>query len=136
MDVVALIGRLVFVLKFLNSGVKHFRRRESLVAYARSARAPLPELAVPVSGAMLLVGGGLIAVGAWADLGALIIAAFLLPVAYCMHGFWRIEDPQARAAQETPFWKNVSLAGASLLIFALFAECGSDLGLMATGPLF
>jgi putative oxidoreductase len=136
MDVVALIGRLIFVFMFLSSGVKHFGRREAMVAYARSARAPLPELAVPASGAMLLVGGALVAVGAWADLGALILAAFFLPVAYYMHGFWRVKDPQARAAQEIHFWKNISLAGASLLIFALFAECGSDLGLMATGPLF
>jgi putative oxidoreductase len=136
MDVVALIGRLIFVAMFLRSGVNHFKRREALVAYTRSAGGPLPELLVPASGAMIFVGGALIALGLWPDVGALLLAAFLLPVAYYMHAFWKVDDPQLRTLQETHFWKNVSLAGASILLFALFAACGEDIGLMAGGPLF
>ncbi|HLM09151.1 MAG TPA: DoxX family protein [Thermoleophilaceae bacterium] len=136
MDVIALIGRILFVIMFLNSGVKHLRQREGLVAYARSAGGPAPELMVPLTGVMLLAGGALVALGLWPDLGALLLVAFLLPTAYYMHGFWRVEDPQMRTMQETHFWKNVSLAGASLLLFALFVECGDQLGLMAGGPLF
>jgi len=136
MEVVALIGRLIFVAMFLNSGVNHFRRRETMTAYARSAGGPAPELMVPATGVIIFVGGALIAVGLWPDLGALLLAAFLLPVAYYMHAFWKVEDPQMRTMQETHFWKNVSLAGASITLFALFAACGDDIGLMAGGPLF
>jgi len=136
MDVVALIGRLIFVAMFLRSGVNHFKMREAMVAHTRSAGGPYPELLVPASGAMIFVGGALIALGLWPDLGALLLAAFLLPVGYYMHAFWKFEDPQMRMLQETHFWKNVSLAGASILLFALFASCGDDIGLMAGGPLF
>ena len=136
MDVVALIGRLVFVAMFLNSGVKHIRQREGMAAYARSVGAPAPELMVPLTGVMIFVGGALIAVGVWPDLGALLLAAFLFPVAYYMHPFWKVEDPQVRTQQETHFWKNVSLGGVSILLFALFVEFGDRLGLMAGGSLF
>lgn len=136
MDVIALIGRLIFVAMFLNSGVKHFRQREGMTAYVRSAGGPAPELAVPLTGVMLLAGGGLVALGLWPDVGALLLAAFLLPVAFYMHRYWKVDDPQMRTVQETHFWKNVSLAGASILLFALFAACGEEIGLMLGGPLF
>jgi putative oxidoreductase len=53
-----------------------------------------------------------------------------------MHAFWRLSDPQMRQMQQIHFGKNLALTGASLLAFALFAECGEDIGLMAGGPLF
>jgi putative oxidoreductase len=136
MEVVALIGRLVFAAMFINSGINHFKERENMTAYARSQGAPAPELGVPGSGVLILVGGVLVAIGLWPDLGALLLAAFLLPVSFYMHAFWKVEDPQMRKMQETHFWKNMSLAGASILLFALFAACGDDIGLMAGGPLF
>lgn len=136
MDVIALIGRLIFVVMFVNSGLKHFQQRDAMVAYARSSGGPDPELMVPLTGAMLLAGGLLIAIGLWPDLGALLLACFLLPVAFYMHAYWKIDDPQMRAMQEAQFWKNVSLGGASILLFALFVEFGDHLGLTATGPLF
>ena len=136
MEVVALIGRLLFAAMFIKSGIGHFKERESMTAYARSEGAPMPELGVPGSGVLILVGGVLVALGLWPDLGALLIAAFLLPVSFYMHAFWKIPDPQMRRMQEIHFWKNGSLAGASLALFALFAECGDHLGLMVGGPLF
>ena len=136
MEVVALIGRLMFAALFIKSGIGHFKEREGMTAYARSQGAPAAALGVPSSGVMIFVGGVLVALGLWPDLGALVIAAFLLPVAFYMHAFWKIADPQMRKMQEVHFWKNISLAGASLLVFALFAEYGDDLGLMVGGPLF
>ena len=136
MAVLALIGRLIFVAMFLRSGVNHIRNREAMVGYARSMGGPAPELLVPLTGVMIFVGGALIAIGLWPDLGALLLAAFLLPTAYYMHAFWKVNDPQMRTMQETHFFKNLSLFGASLVMLALFARCGGDLGLMAGGPLF
>jgi len=136
MEVVALIGRLLFAAMFINSGIDHLKEREGMTAYARSQGAPAPELGVPGSGLLILMGGLLMALGLWPDLGALLIAAFLIPVTFYMHAFWKISDPQMRQMQRIHFFKNLSLTGASLLAFALFAECGDDIGLMAGGPLF
>jgi uncharacterized membrane protein YphA (DoxX/SURF4 family) len=135
MDVVELIGRVIFVAIFLNSGIGHFRQREGMVAYARAVGAPAPPFFVPASGLLILAGGLMVAVGAWADLGALLLVAFLVPTAFFMHAFWRVDDPQMRVNQQTHFLKNLSMAGASLALFALYVQCGSDL-LMPTNPLF
>ena len=136
MDYVELIGRIVFALMFINSGVNHFLKREAYVAYSRSENVPAPTLAVLATGAMIGVGGLLISLGAWGDLGALLIAAFLVPTAYFMHGFWRHDDPQMRANQQAHFMKNLSLAGAALVLFYLFQQFGDQIGLTLTGPLF
>lgn len=78
---VELIGRLLFVAIFAMSAVSHLTKREAMVAYARAYRAPAPGLMVPLTGIMIGVGATLIALGLWADLGALLIAAFVLPTA-------------------------------------------------------
>ena len=135
MDLVELIGRLLFVTMFVNSGVTHIRHRETMVAYARSTGGPAPEVLVPATGVMILAGGILIALGVFADLGALLIAAFLVPVAYYMHAFWRIDDAMMRANQHAHFMKNMSLAGAAIALFALYQQFADHLW-MLTGPLF
>jgi putative oxidoreductase len=45
---------------------------------------------VPASGVIALGGGLLVAFGPWADLGALLLAAFVFPVAVGMHAFWEV----------------------------------------------
>jgi uncharacterized membrane protein YphA (DoxX/SURF4 family) len=137
MEVVELIGRLLFAYMFVTAGVKHFRMREGMVAYSRATGAPRPEIGVPLSGAMIFVGGLLVALGLWADLGALLIFAFLVPVAYFMHGYWRHEDAQQRQGQKVHFEKNLTLAGAALLVFFLFNQFGPEIGLtIGDGRLF
>jgi putative oxidoreductase len=135
MEAVELIGRLLFVAIFLNSGITHFRMREGMVAYMRSSGGPAPELAVPLSGLTIFAGGVLIAIGAWPDLGAALIAAFLLPAAYWMHAYWKVDDPQQRTNQHAHFMKNVSLAGAALALLAFYNMAPGD-GWHLTGPLF
>jgi putative oxidoreductase len=82
---------------------------------------------VPASGVIALGGGLLVAFGPWADLGALLLAAFVFPVAVGMHAFWKLADPMQRANQQVHFMKNVSLGGAALALFALFQQFGSEL---------
>jgi uncharacterized membrane protein YphA (DoxX/SURF4 family) len=105
-----------------------------MTAYARAMGGPAPGAMVPLTGLMILGGGLLVALGLWADLGSLLIAAFLLPTAYYMHGFWRLDDPQERVNQQAHFMKNLSLAGAALALFFLFYEFGTDLDLTVADP--
>ena len=124
MDIVELIGRVVFAGLFVYFGVVHFTRFAFTTAYARAKGTPLAGLAVAVTGAMLLTGGILVGLGAWADLGALVLVAFLVPTAFVIHPYWREEDALTRAAEEASFLKDVALAGAALALFALFNEAG------------
>lgn len=135
MDVLVLIGRILFVTVFLASAFGHFTQTAAMTGYAESRGVPLAKLAVPASGALLLVGGLMVLLGVWADLGALLLVVFLVPTAILMHPFWKETDAQAKQNEQVHFMKDMGLAGAALMLFALFAHV-DDLGLTITGPLF
>jgi len=134
MDVVALVGRILFALVFLGSAFGHFTQSTQMAGYAQSKRVPAPRVAVLGTGALQLVGALLIVLGVWGDLGALLLVVFLIPTAVIMHGFWAETDPQARQTEMVQFLKDLSLAGAALTLIALFAV--GHIGLTLTGPLF
>jgi putative oxidoreductase len=137
MDAVFLAGRILFVAMFVFSGMNHWLQRENMTAYARSNRVPFPSLLVPLTGLMIVVGGGLVGLGLWGDLGALLIAGFLAPTAYYMHGFWRERDPMMRMQQMAHFEKNVAMLGAALALFYVFNHFGPQLPLtLGDGKLF
>ncbi len=136
MDVVALIGRILFVVLFLSSAFGHLTQSEAMAGYAGSKGVPAARPAVLVSGVIMLVGALMVVLGIWADLGALLLVVFLLPTAILMHAFWRETDGQAKQMEQVQFLKDLGLAGASLLLFALFVKLGDGLGLTITGPLF
>ena len=122
MDIVLVIGRILFALIFVNSGIAHFAKLEAMAGYATYKKVPAAKLSVVVSGLMILVGGLYIAFGVYADLGALLIALFLLPAAFMMHAFWKETDATAKQNESIGFFKDLSLAGAALIIFALIAS--------------
>jgi putative oxidoreductase len=97
---------------------------------------PFAKIATVAGGVLMLVGSLMLVLGVWADLGALLLVVFLVPTAFLMHAFWWESDPQARQLEQVQFTKDLSLAGAALLIFALIVKLGDGLGLTITGPLF
>lgn len=136
MDVVALIGRILFVLLFLGSAFGHITQAETMSGYAASKGVPQAKLATIGSGVLIAVGALMILLGVWLDLGALLLVIFLVPTAVLMHPFWKETEPQSKQMEMIQFQKDIALAGAALLILALYARYGEDLGLTITGPLF
>ncbi|MHB1130193.1 MAG: DoxX family protein [Ilumatobacteraceae bacterium] len=136
MNVIVLIGRILFGMLFLSSGFAHIRKRTAMSQYAGYMKVPAPFASTIVSGLLIMAGGLMVIFGVWADLGALLLFAFLIPTAFLMHAFWKIEDPQQSQMDMAHFMKDIALAGAALIAFALFAHIGTDLGLTITGPLF
>ena len=134
-DVVLLVGRVLFALIFVNSGIAHLTKLSAMTGYAQFKKVPSPKLAVIVTGLMLIIGGLYVALGIFADLGALLLAIFLVISAFMMHNFWTIEDAQAKQGETINFFKNLSLAGAALIIFALVAT-GTEFGPEIRGALF
>jgi uncharacterized membrane protein YphA (DoxX/SURF4 family) len=135
-NVLVLIGRIMFVVIFLSSGVGHLTATDALAGYAQSKGVPSPRPVVMLSGVVLLVGAIMVLLGLWIDLGALLLLAFLVPTALLMHAFWRESDPQNRQMEQIQFMKDLALAGAALFLFAFTAYLGSELGLTLTEPLF
>jgi putative oxidoreductase len=136
MDILVLIGRVLFGALFLGSAFGHLTQTKPMAGYAASKKVPFATAVVFGSGVVLAAGGLMVILGVWADLGALLLVAFLLPTAVMMHNFWTLPDPQARQMDQIQFSKDLALAGGALLAFVLFAYAGHQLGLTLTGPLF
>lgn len=114
MNYIILTGRVLFALLFINSGLFHFS--SAALGYAQSMNVPAASFLVPFSGAMAIAGAFSILLGFKARWGAWLLVAFLLPVTFMMHAFWKVSDPMMNQMQMTMFMKNLSLLGAALLI--------------------
>ena len=137
MDVVFLIGRILFGVLFVQSGLTaHLIGREQGVQYARMYNVPMPEFGVPFTGVIAVAGGASVILGVWGDLGALLIAGFLLLITPLMHAFWREKDAQQRLLRMVNFNKNFALLGAALVVFYVWNQLQGDAGLSVTDPLF
>ena len=127
MEVVMLIGRVLFALMVVMSGLNHLTKAEAMTGYASFKKVPAAKLSVFLSGVLLLAGGLSVALGVYADLGALVLAVLLVLIALKMHDFWAQSDAQAKQTETIAFWKNVSMAGGGLFIFASAAN-GQEIG--------
>jgi uncharacterized membrane protein YphA (DoxX/SURF4 family) len=136
MEVIMLIGRILFGIVFLTSGLAHFAKTDAMVGYAQFKKVPAAKLAVLLSGLLFVLGSLSVMVGAFADLGAVVLAALSLITALKMHDFWAQADAQAKQTETISFWKNVSMAGAALFIFAVAATADSQIGWTLTDSLW
>ena len=120
MKYIPLIGRILFSLIFLSSGLMgHIMMASQTAAYAASSGVPAPMAMVVISGIIALLGALSIILGYKAKMGAWLIVIFLVPVTFMMHNFWTITDPaqqMMRTMQMSMFMKNIALIGAALMI--------------------
>jgi uncharacterized membrane protein YphA (DoxX/SURF4 family) len=114
-----LAGRILFggVLAFM--GLNHFLQADQMAGYAEAKGAPAPTLSVYASGALLVVGGLSIVLGAFPLVGTAALAAFLVVATPMFHDFWSVEDPEQQQAEMTNFLKNVALVGGALVLLAV-----------------
>jgi putative oxidoreductase len=99
---------------FIAAAPRHFTGEG--IYHARDLGVPAAGILVPLSGVLALAGGVSVAVGYKARWGALALVAFLVPVTFWMHAYWRLSNPDLVHVQQAMFFKNVSMLGAALLI--------------------
>ena|SRR5437660_6036820 len=119
MDVVFLIGRIIVGAYYISSGIRHFSGLKMMAGYAGSKGVPMPTIAVPASGALLVIGGASILLGFQPLIGAIAILLFLLPTTFMMHNFWSVKDPMQRMGEMVNFTKNWALIGYTLMLVAI-----------------
>lgn len=134
MEIIFLVGRILFAIIFVASALGHLTATSAMAGYAKSKRVPAAKAATILSGIVMIVGALLVATGYYGDLGALLLVAFLLPTAFLMHAYWKETDPMAKMNEQISFNKDISLAGAALIIFYVYAKFGNDLGLVLGTP--
>lgn len=131
---ILLVGRVLFVALFVLSARGHIVNHARYVTTAQG-RLPLTYVAGWPAGVWLLLAVLSMVLGIWPDVGALMMAAFLIPTTFLFHAFWTFSDATQRRTQQSNFYRNISLLGASLALFALFSVVGPG-RFAITGPLF
>ncbi|TSA20861.1 MAG: DoxX family protein [Actinomycetales bacterium] len=127
MNAIVLIGRILFGGFFVMSGINHFAKLEAMTGYAKYKKLPAAKLGVLISGLALVIGGLYIVLGYYADLGALLLAIFLVLAAVIFHNFWKETDATAKQNEMLAFMKDIALAGGALVIFAMVAKQGGEI---------
>jgi putative oxidoreductase len=118
-DAILLAGRLALGVIFVKSG---FQKLITLGAFAAS----LANRGIPASGTWALIGatvefvGGLMIVTGFRTRAAsLLMLMFLIAATGISHRFWDYADAAIRRNQESQFFKNLSMFGGYLLLFAV-----------------
>ena len=132
MNIVLVIGRVLFALIFVNSGALHLKNAEAMAGYAAFKGVPQPKLANALAGIIMLLGGLSVALGVYADLGALLLTVTLLAMAFLMHNFWKA-DEASKQMETIGFFKNLSMAGGGLVMFGALAS--AEKGVRVIGPM-
>jgi uncharacterized membrane protein YphA (DoxX/SURF4 family) len=122
LNAVLLVGRILFAFIFITSGIAHFAKLEAMTGYAKYKKLPAAKFGVLISGLFFLLGGIYVAVGLWVDLGALLLAITLILAAVIFHNYWKETDATAKQNEMIAFNKDLALAGAALILFALIAS--------------
>ena len=133
MDAVLVIGRVLFALIFVASGINHITKAEHMTGYAQFKKVPAAKASVLLSGVLFLLAAASLILGVYADLGALVLAVLLVMMAVMFHDFWKQTDPQQKQMEQIAFFKNISMAGGALVMFA--ALVASDEGARIIGPM-
>lgn len=119
MEIAFLVGRILVGAFWLFNAFNHFSQAKMMAAYAQSKGVPLPSLAVPGTGLLLLIGGVSVLTGLYPLIGVVALVLFLIPTTFIMHNFWAIQDAQMKMVEMVNFNKNLALLGFSLMLLAL-----------------
>ncbi|MBI2874415.1 MAG: DoxX family protein [Firmicutes bacterium] len=119
MDWLWLVGRVLFGVYFIFSGLNHFLQLPTMIGYSKYKGVPAPGFLVPLTGLMLILGGLSILTGIMVTWGLALLVLFLVPTTLIMHRYWNIEDPTAKMGEMVNFLKNLALVGATLMLLAI-----------------
>jgi putative oxidoreductase len=136
LDLLLILGRILFGALWIGAGFGHFKSLEAMTGYAKYKKLPAAKLGVIGSGLTFLVGGILIVLGTWIDLAALLIAVTVILAALIFHQYWKESDANTKMQEMMAFNKDMALGGAAIILFALVAggfvtEFGPSVGSIA-----
>jgi putative oxidoreductase len=114
-DFILLAGRILLGWIYLSSGFpKLFHIAQVAATYPPRG---LPEWLVWVAVPAEFFGGLFLMFGFAARYVAIVMVVFTLVAAFSSHAYWDVADAAVRRAQNTNFWKNISMTGGFLIYF-------------------
>ncbi len=111
-------GRILFSIYFILMGSSHLVKFREHAALLNRKGVPLPTAATLLT-IVMMVGGGLLVLFDWHEaLGALLLFGIIFPAPFFLHHFWNETDSYSWLSEFAHFIKDLSLAGAALLLFS------------------
>ena len=120
-DAILAVGRIVFAVIFIASGLEKFMDLGATATMIGSKGLPMP-YALAIATAALELGGGLLIVLGWQTRwAALALGLFTLVAAYFFHDFWNMPQGLERANAMIHAIKNLTIFGGFLILMAVGA---------------
>ncbi len=118
MSLLRKLGHMSLASIFISGGSQAFVKPGNRVKTVEKAGFPEPETMVILNGAVMVIGGTLLALDIAPKLTAIALIGSLVPTTLVGHPFWKEESEPGRKSQQTQFMKNLSLSGGLLLVLA------------------
>jgi putative oxidoreductase len=128
MNIVFLIGRIIFATFWLMGSFNHFKNLNYMSEYAKTRGTPSPKVAVGGTGVILLLGGFSMLLGVYPVVGIILLIVFLLGVSFQMHAYWKMDDAQMKQIDMINFTKNMAARGGAIDVRAVTAYVADESG--------
>ena len=116
-DVIVLLGRLALGAIFVKSGLQKLLALSAFAASLASRGVPQSSVWAVIGATVEFVGGILIVTGLRTREASLLMVLFVIVATGISHRYWEFADA-ARRLQESQFFKNLSIIGGFVLLFA------------------
>lgn len=117
---IQLVGRTLLALLFLISGIRKILGFGGTLGFMTKYNVPMPELLLILTIVIEVGAGAMLIAGFKARAAALLLAVFVAMVTPIFHAYWSV-DPAQYSSQFNSFWKNVSIVGGLLYVWAFGA---------------
>ncbi len=112
------LARILFVGYFVSMGMSHLFAFQTHSDHLARKDVPLPRIATVVT-VLMMVGGGLLVLfhpRGW--IGPALLFGIIFPAPFYLHRFWKETEWYMRLSEFAHFMKDLSLAGAALLLIS------------------
>jgi uncharacterized membrane protein YphA (DoxX/SURF4 family) len=115
---VPVAGRILFAVYFILMGSSHLVKFREHAALLGRKGVPLPAAATILT-IVMMVGGGVLVLFNWHKwIGAALLFGIIFPAPFFLHHFWNETESYSRLSEFAHFIKDLSLAGAALLLLS------------------
>ena len=112
-------GRVLFVSYFIALGLSHLIHFEQHALVLKRKEVPLPRCATLLTIVMMISGGVMVLFDWQTRICALILFCIIFPAPFFLHRFWNETDSYMRLSEFAHLMKDLSLAGAALIVAAI-----------------
>jgi len=112
-----LLGRVALGAIFVKSGLQKLMALSAFAASLASRGVPQSSMLAVIGATVEFVGGIMIVTGFRARPASLLMILFVIVATGISHRYWEYADTAARRAQESQFFKNLSILGGFLLLY-------------------